>query len=125
MVADKPTLEDYVNFCGIEFEVVEGLYWNSGGVHEVKDTVVSLNRLRDEYKAAGIPIQEVIKLIVNSSYGKLMLKKTNESYVVKLICDYISERFGLFKHMTEFGHHTEICMAKYDDAYTRNHLMSK
>ena len=62
---------------------------------------------------------------MNTSYCRLVLKKTNESHAVKgneVTLEYISERFGLFKQMTQFGNHTEITLAKYDDSYSRNHL---
>ena len=125
LVVDKITLEDYCNFCDLHFVVLEGLYWQEGGVHEIGDTITMMKELRDEYRADNNPIQELIKLLMNTSYGKLVMRKTNESYIIKkadAVHNYISERFGLFKQVTQFGQHAEIKMAKYDDSYSRNHL---
>ena len=101
------------------------MYWNEDGVRECKDTVCELKNLRDEYRESGNECQDIVKLIMNTSYGRLVLRKTDESHVVKGSEDtmeYVSERFGLFKQMTRFGNHTEISLAKYDDSYSRNHL---
>ena len=127
LVVDKITLEDYDKYCGIEYEVIEGLCWDNEGITECKSTIVLLKELRDEYKRAGNPAQILIKLIMNMGYGKNVLKKADESHVIKELSEslqYISERFGLFKTMTEFGNHAEITMAKYDESFTRNHIGS-
>ena len=124
IVVDKITLEDYVKYCGIEYEVIEGLCWDNEGITECKNTIVLLKELRDEYKRAGNPAQILVKLIMNMGYGKNVLKKADELHVIKELSEslsYISERFGLFKTMTEFGNHAKITMAKYDD---HNHIGS-
>ena len=72
-------------------------------------------------------MQSIVKLIMNSAYGKLVLKKLNEEYVIKPLegsCDYVADRFGIFKSLKDFGVHSEICLACYDDSYTCNHLGS-
>ena len=126
-VVDRITLEDWVKFCDIRFTILEGVYWDEEGVKEVESVVRDLFDLRNQFKATGNPMQSIVKLIMNSAYGKLVLKKLNEEYVIKPLeksRDYVADRFGIFKSLRDFGLHSEICLACYDDSYTRNHLGS-
>jgi len=125
-VVDKVTLEDWIEFCRIEFELIEELFWDNGGIHECADTITDLKQLRDEYKREGNDLQQDVKLIMNMGYGTLVLKKVGKSIVIKEhseeATDYVSERFGIFKSWTRFSKHVEIKMAKYNEDYSRNHL---
>lgn len=56
-MVDKITLEDYIKFYGIEFEVIEGLYWHEGSNREVTPTIQLLKNLRDDYKQLGNPLE--------------------------------------------------------------------
>jgi len=85
-VVDKITLEDLVEFCGIEFSLIGGLHWDKGGIKECGesgDTIVDLKALRDEYNRQGNELQQNVKLIMNMGYGTLVLKKVGESIVIK------------------------------------------
>ena len=55
-----------------------GVYWDEEGVKDVRRVIRDLFDLRNQYKATGNPMQSVIKLIMNSAYGKLVLKKLQE-----------------------------------------------
>ena len=50
-VVDRITLEDWVKFCGVEFTMLQGVYWNEEGVDDVKTVIRDLFDLRNEYKA--------------------------------------------------------------------------
>ena len=88
-------------------------------------TVDQLFTLRRTLKDQGSELQSVVKLIMNSGYGTLILKKRDRSVVIKgrdEALDYASDRYGMFNQMVEFGEHCEITMTEYDDSFTRNHL---
>lgn len=88
---DKITLQDYIEFHQIEYEFIDGIFWNEGYntkmgdlIYELfvsrvsyKQKMKKLDSLSDEYSKCNI-LQEIIKLMMNSSYGKTILKKTNE-----------------------------------------------
>jgi hypothetical protein len=88
---DKITLEDYIEFHQIEYEFIDGVFWNEGFNKKMGDLIYELfvsrvsykqqmkklDSLSDEYSKCNI-LQEIIKLMMNSSYGKTILKKTNE-----------------------------------------------
>lgn len=67
---DKTGLEDLINFQKIEFDVVDGYYYNEGHNKKINDTMAMLFNERVKMKKAGNQIQETYKLLMNSSYGK-------------------------------------------------------
>ena len=83
MVVDKNTLEDLIEYHKIEFKVIRGYYWDDGRNYKLKDVIRHLFNKRKEEKANGNPIQNVYKLLMNSAYGKTLLKPfdTETSYV--------------------------------------------
>jgi hypothetical protein len=91
---DKTTLEDLINYHKIEYEIIRGYYFNEGRNYQIKETIQKIFKLRLIEKEKGNPIQEVYKLIMNSAYGKTLLKpiederkfikkKEYETYMVK------------------------------------------
>jgi hypothetical protein len=96
MTVDKITLEDYIEFHHIEFEIIEGVYWNGIGNKDIGNTIDELfaDRIKykqemkhykpedDKYKSADT-MQNLIKLMLNSAYGKTIIKKQNTSKIIK------------------------------------------
>ena len=124
-VVDKITLEDWIEFCDITFEILEGVYWDGDVNCEVGETILSLHDLRRYYKSIGSDLQACTKLLMNEAYGKLVIKKVDRNVVIKGFDEairYASDRFGLLKRIVTFGDHTEVTLAHYDDSYNRNHL---
>lgn len=71
---DKFTLEDAINFQKVGFEILSGVYFNQGRNSKVKDIITHLYNTRRKEKANKNPIQSSYKLLMNSSYGKSILK---------------------------------------------------
>ena len=74
MVVDMIELEDKITFQDIDFNVIRGYYWTGRRDHRIRETIRKLFQLRAEYKKQGNSIQQVIKLIMNSGYGKSIQK---------------------------------------------------
>ena len=76
MVVDQIMFEDLIKFHKIEFNVLRGYYWHGNRDHRIRDTIRKLFNLRAQYKKDGKKdgIQQVIKLIMNSGYGKSIQK---------------------------------------------------
>lgn len=72
---DKFTLEDLIKFQKIQFTILGGCYFDSGRNENIRDVIRKLYNRRKIEKANGNPIQEVIKLLMNSAYGKNGLKE--------------------------------------------------
>lgn len=71
---DKTTLEDLIKYHKIEFKIVRGYYYDEGRNMKLKPAIRKLFNKRLEEKKKGNPIQNVYKLLMNSSYGKCLLK---------------------------------------------------
>lgn len=71
---DKVTLEDLIEFQKIEFEVLSGYYFDDGRNSKVGKVIQHLFDTRKREKANGNPIQLTYKLLMNSIYGKSLLK---------------------------------------------------
>ena len=80
---DKTGLEDFVEFMGGEYEFIDGYYFNNGYNTKIKKCIKHLYDSRLKYKKQKNPIQGVIKLIMNSSYGKTCLKSYEDQEIIK------------------------------------------
>ncbi len=80
---DKTSLEDLVRFQCVEYEVVRGYYFNEGRNPKIKEFMAGLFQERLVKKAAKNPIQRVYKEIMNSFYGRQIMKpiEYNHSFV--------------------------------------------
>ncbi|OQS02217.1 hypothetical protein THRCLA_21476 [Thraustotheca clavata] len=74
MILGKRALEDIVEFQGATFTVIEGMYWNEGFNNQIVKTIKSLFEERLKLKKEKNPLQNGIKLLMNSAYGKLIQK---------------------------------------------------
>lgn len=75
---DKITLEDYINFHDIEFEILKGVYYNEGFNNTIGEVVEKLYNDRMKFKKTNPQMATIIKLILNSTYGKTIPKKSYE-----------------------------------------------
>ncbi|CAK4517080.1 hypothetical protein Ae201684P_021215 [Aphanomyces euteiches] len=84
MVLGKQAPEDIAEFQGVQYTVIEGCYWSDGFNSKIVDTVKELFDERLKLKKQGNPLQEGIKLLLNSAYGKLIQKPiVKEKLLVK------------------------------------------
>ena len=83
---DKYTAEDCQEFQGMEFEVIDGYYFNEGFCTKIKTQVEVIFNKRLEAKNNGnTGLANAYKLLLNSSYGKLIQKTpaTDIKYIEK------------------------------------------
>lgn len=85
LYVDKITLEDLIKFQAIEFEIVRGYYYDEGRNDKLGDVIDYLFNERVKAKANKNPIQAVFKLLMNSAYGKSLLKAidTETKYITE------------------------------------------
>ena len=82
MIVGKQSLEDIERFQDATYTVIEGLYWNEGFNDQITKTIRKMFNARLKYKAEGNALQNVIKLMMNSSYGKLLMKPIVKQKVI-------------------------------------------
>jgi len=123
-ILNNVQIEDAINFQGAKFSYVGGLAW-FGWNSAIKTTIRRLFDWRLKLKDEGNPLQIVIKLIMNSGYGKLV-EKPHETGVRWI---YAGERKALqaackagvgLKYLQPYGEEKEgkrpwkLCFEKYD-----------
>lgn len=74
MVVGRYYLEDLIEFQKIEYEVLEGFYWDEGFNTSLPKIIEHLYTQRMKYKNTNPAVSNVYKLILNSIYGKSLLK---------------------------------------------------
>ena len=82
-VVDNITLEDWIKYNGLECEILRGYKWTGEKSFLIRDIIQNLHLLRCEYKKTHNPLQLVIKLIMNSAYGKMIQKPITTTTVFK------------------------------------------
>ena len=85
MHVDNIMLEDLIKYQAIECEIISGIYWTGTKDFTMQDVIQKLHELRCEYKVTKNPMQEIIKLIMNSAYGKTIQKPIKSSTVYKKV----------------------------------------
>ena len=74
MTVDMITLQDLITFQDISFKLGNGYVMKGKRDHRIRNVIQELFDLRAQYKKDKNPTQEVIKLIMNSAYGKTIQK---------------------------------------------------
>ncbi|ELP87801.1 hypothetical protein EIN_013500 [Entamoeba invadens IP1] len=85
MRVDNILLEDLIKFQQIEYKIIRGYYWTGNKSDLLSNEMSKLYNLRRDFKKQGNPVQEVFKLIMNSSYGKTIQKPIKSDLVYKQI----------------------------------------
>ena len=144
VIIDCVTLEDYIKFHDIEYTILDGVYWDEGGNKNIGATVKSLflERLKAK-KEKKDALQQVLKLMLNSIYGKTITKKVHEESLIIPIKvkvydkvtkswklnertdfnNYVHNNFNTLKKYRKINDHTyEIDRSKADFSYSRGHI---
>ena len=101
---DDVALADAVRFQDITFEIIDGYQFTDGFNDTITAKIQHLFNARLKAKKDKNPVQEVIKLICNSCYGKTALKEIAEenAYVGKKEFDeYIVRHYNWIKEAVE------------------------
>lgn len=142
IIIDSITLQDYIKFHKIEYEIKDGVYWNEGGNKKMGEVVQRLFNKRVEVKKANPALGNVIKLMLNSAYGKTIMKKSNSKKTIvkektqrfdkktkKYITqefnfnDYVYNNFNTIKTYRKMNENNiEVEQICYDDSYNRGHV---
>lgn len=80
---DKISLEDIISFHKLDykngdFKILRGYYYNEGRNDNIGEVISYLFNERIKAEEEGNPIEKVFKLLMNSAYGKSLLKPIDE-----------------------------------------------
>jgi len=144
IVIDSITLQDYIKFHKVEYKIVDGVYWNNGGNKKLGELIGDLFKERLKCKAnKQMALSNVIKLMLNSSYGKTIMKKSKTEFkIVKLQSSkkdkegkwtttdnndlwnsYVYNNFNTLKVSRKINDRCmEVEKLSVDDTYNRGHI---
>lgn len=113
---DKYTLEDLIEFQQITFHVIRGYYFDEGFNTKIKTTIDFLFNERLKKKKEGNPSQEIYKLIMNSGYGKSIMKPVESD--INIFDDkeefevYLTRNYNWITSFSYFGDKTKVKSVK-------------
>jgi hypothetical protein len=70
----KTALEDAIKYQKIEYEIINGYYFNDGFNTSINSIITEIFERRATLKREGNPAELIFKLLMNASYGKLLQK---------------------------------------------------
>ena len=100
---DKITLMDLIEFYDIDYELIRGYYFDEGFNKKINEFIKTLFDLRLKYKNEHNPLEKTIKLLLNSIYGKSILKPMNDEIKVvnkKNLISYIYRNYNFIKEVS-------------------------
>lgn len=127
LYVDKTTLNDYIKFHDIEYDIIEGVYWDNGFNKKLGSLIINLHNERCKYKKTNKPLATVIKLIMNSIYGKTGQKSSDTKIVFKSIDNYkqyIYDHFSTIRSIEPNTFNVKITKQSYDNSYSLNYVAS-
>jgi hypothetical protein len=143
IVIDKISLEDYINFHEIEYDILDGVYWDEGFNPKLGEIIRKLFNERLYHKKVGNDaMQNTLKLMMNSEYGKTILKKSKtEKFIISRsenifkdgewiktdpdegFRNYVCKNFHIIKSIRKVNDYCyEIEQIKSDFSYNRGHV---
>ena len=93
----KFELEDLIKYHKIEFDIIDGYYYNEGRNDKLKEVIDFVFNERLKMKKLKNPLEQIYKLIMNSSYGKTLQKAIDENLVFKTsneIDNYVDKNYN-------------------------------
>ena len=100
----KIALEDFIKFQGIEFDIIDGYYYNEGRNINLSLTIDSLFEKRKIKKREHNKVEQIYKLIMNSAYGKTLMKAFETDLKFKHqgnIEEFIDKNYNMIKYFEE------------------------
>lgn len=133
IVVDSVTLEDWIKFQEIEYEIIKGVYWNEGVNGEFGNKIEYLYNQRKIYKKQNnIAMSNCLKLIMNSSYGKTIMKPSVSTKINKFnitekhkedIKKFIVQNYNRIGQNKEYKQYVEFEVRKsFIDHYNSCHV---
>lgn len=107
---DKTSLEDLIKFHKLkkrDFEIIRGYYFNQGFNPKIKKVMSYLFNERKKKKAEKNPVQIIYKLMMNSSYGKTIMKPIDDKFTIikgrEKALDHIIRNHNMIKYYVKLN----------------------
>ena len=104
VIIGKITLEDLVRFHQIEYKFIEGVYWTGERNGGISDVIQNLYNSRLTYKKSGNALMsEMVKLVMNSAYGKTIMKTSKSEIVYRNNIEYVEKYYDVIESFADKG----------------------
>lgn len=109
LYVDKFTLEDAIKYQDIQYEILEGYYYNEGRNNNICNLVEELYKKRLQLKKDKNPLEEIYKLLLNSLYGKFIENSKNKETQINIIRgenkknNFIDKKYNQIKEFYNIG----------------------
>ncbi|MCB1713155.1 MAG: hypothetical protein KDH96_11985, partial [Candidatus Riesia sp.] len=117
---DNISLEDLINFQQVEFKIICGEGFTQKRNLKIQREIKYLFNKRLKYKKEKNPIQEVIKLLMNSVYGKTTLRPISKEKIIKNTKEdcikYVSQNHNNIEYFEPLGFETEHYVVKRNNS---------
>ena len=80
---DKVGLEDLITFHDAGYEIIDGYYFNNGRNDTITKVIKDLYDKRLMLKHNKNPAEKILKLFINSMYGKTIIKPVETDTIIK------------------------------------------
>jgi len=129
LVVDMITLQDWIEFCDIEYNILDGVYWNNGynkRLGEMSDFLFT-ERVK-HIEQNNTAIEQIIKLMLVSIYGKTQAQKVLKKQVIvddDRKEDYIANNFNNISSCKKLNDRQwSVQMDSLDNTYNMCHVAS-
>lgn len=116
ITVDKTQLEDLIKFHEIDFQILRGYYFNEGFNTKIRNCVHKVFTKRLEMKAIGNPMELIYKLLLNSGYGKNIMKPVDTETQIFDSIDrfdvFLSRNYNWIRSYEYFGEKVKVKMIK-------------
>jgi len=123
---DKYALEDLIRYQEVDFDVIEGIYWNNGYNTNLGKLAEKLHKERCKHKKTNTALANVLKLLMNSIYGKTAMKRSDSkiTYIPSENFDeYLYQNFGTVKEISNIEYpQVRVTQSDYDNSFSLNHV---
>jgi len=102
LYVDKIALEELIEHQQITFEIIKGVYFNSGFNTTINKIIEHLFNKRIELKKEKNPAQMVYKLLMNSAYGKTIMKAVETETIIRTRKQAITYIKRNYNHILDF-----------------------
>jgi hypothetical protein len=124
---DMITLADWIEFQEIEYEIINGIYFNNGFNKNMGIIIEHLFKERLKHKKAkNEAMQLILKLMMNSSYGKTITKQTYKEKVIvykKQLDNYIANNFNIIDEVKPLNQYQFMLIQNANDnSYNMAHV---
>ena len=125
---DKTGLEDLIKYQQVEYEFINGYYYDEGYNPNIKATMRHLFTQRLKYKRDDNPLQMVFKECMNSCYGKSYMKPIDKdiTYVpVEEFEKFMYRQYNYIKEATLLDNkkmYKVVCIEKINQHFNYAHI---